>query len=278
MHDLIQIPLSQIDAQALTRDRAVMITQDLDALKTSLSSSGMRQPIEVFVQGDGRYALVSGYRRYTAFQQLFHDTADPRWASIPAFVRPAVSGLAALAAVVEENEIRSQLSPWERGRVIQIAVEQGMAPTIDDAQTALFPTASRMARFRLRAIARAVAVTGDMMQAAEDWSERQCLRLAAALDAGFTACIAAALETVGEISGKAEWQAIEPYIVEAETIPVDEKPIKKRPRRLARPQSGLTIRREKTKAGFAVIISGERATDDLMDRVFDNIEMWLAPE
>lgn len=277
-HDLIQIPLSQIDAQALTRDRSVIITQELEVLTASISTSGLRQPIEVFQQGDGRYALISGYRRLMAFQQLLLDTGETRWAEIAAFVRPPVSGLAALAAVVEENEIRSQLSSWEKGRIIHVAVEQNLAATIEESQNALFPTAGRMTRFRLRSIAKAVEVLGDMMQAAEDWSERQCLRVAAAVDAGFAPCIIAALENVGEVSGKAEWQAIEPYIVEAETLPVEEKPIKKRPRRLSRPQPGLTMRREKIKAGFAVIITGDRASDELMDRVFENIERWLATE
>lgn len=277
MHDITHIPLSQINPDALTRDRSVIITQELEALKQSLLTSGLRQPVEVFDMADDGYALISGYRRLIAVQQLFQETADVRWAKIPAFIRQPMTGLPALALVVEENEMRSQVSPWERGRIIHVAVEQGLAANLDDAQLALFPQAGRMARYRLRVIARAVQVMDEAFQAAEEWSERQCMRLAQAVDAGFAPHMEAALNDVAEVSGPAEWAAVEPYVTEAETIPIDQKPIGNRPRRLANPQPGLTVRREKVRNGYALIIAGERANAALAERVFDDIELWLNP-
>ena len=52
-------------------------------------------------------------------------------------------GVTALAAVIEENEMRQALSPWERGRIVLLAHEQEYFDTIEASASALFPTASK---------------------------------------------------------------------------------------------------------------------------------------
>jgi len=51
--------------------------------------------------------------------------------------------------MVEENEIRAALSPWERGRIALLAHRQEVFGTIEEAVARLYPAAPRMKRARL---------------------------------------------------------------------------------------------------------------------------------
>ena len=56
-----------------------------------------------------------------------------RYATIPAFVRAPMQVAAALAAVVEENEVRAPLSAYERGRVAVAARDAGLFASVEAA-------------------------------------------------------------------------------------------------------------------------------------------------
>ena len=158
MPDPIQlIPLAEIDATALTRDRTGLDPEPQAELEASIAASGLRQPIELFpldqARGPARFGLLSGFRRLHAFRTLHAATAEDRYATIPAFLRERTSLAAALAAMVEENEIRAGLSPFERGLIAVTARNQGAFPSIEEAIDGLYPNASRFKRGRLRAMA-----------------------------------------------------------------------------------------------------------------------------
>ena len=119
---------------------------------------------------------------------------------------------------------------------------------------------------------------GPALNAPELWSLRQCLRLAAAVRAGFAPVMEAALADDPDAPSDIQWRIILPYLAEAEALPEDAKPIGKRPIRLARPRRGLEIRREKTKAGWSLHFAGRMATDMLMDSVFFEIERLIGIE
>ncbi len=112
-------------------------------LEASIAASGLRQPIEVFPleapRGDARYGLLSGFRRLHAFRTLHETTRQDRYATIPAFLRDRTSLASALAAMVEENEIRAGLSPFERGLVAVTARNQGAYPSIEGPSTGSIP-------------------------------------------------------------------------------------------------------------------------------------------
>ncbi len=120
---------------------------------------------------------------------------------------------------------------------------------------------------------------GHALTGPELWSLRQCLRLASAVRAGFAPVMEAALaddpDAPAETSADIQWRMILPYLEEAEALPEDAKPIGKKPVRLARPRRGLEIRREKTKAGWALHFAGQMATDELMDRTFWEIKRLI---
>ena len=70
----ILIPISEIDANALPRDRTQLEPEALAELAASIAATGLRQPIEVWRLSQPtarhRYGLISGLRRLTAHQRL----------------------------------------------------------------------------------------------------------------------------------------------------------------------------------------------------------------
>jgi ParB family chromosome partitioning protein len=77
-----------------------------------------------------------------------------------------------------------------------------------------------------------------------------------------------------------QWQTILPILVEAETSdPAEPKPLfyTARPRRLLYPRQGVNIRRERTRDGWCLHITGHDATGMFMDGVLDEIERWCGP-
>lgn len=277
MHDIRLIPLDDIADHALIRDRSHLNAEALGELKASLRFHGLRLPVELIPgAGDRPYTLLSGLRRITAWRELAAEgDDDSTYDAIPALVREPMEQAEALAAVVEENEMREPLSAWERGRIVWVAYDEGLFETIEGAAKTLFPAASKVKLSRIRAIARAVEAMEGTLTAPELWSLRQCLRLAAAVRAGFANVMLAALATDPDAPSDIQWRMILSYLEEAEALPEDAKPIGKKPIRLARPRRGLEIRREKTNGGWTLHFAGRTANDMLMDSVFWEIERLI---
>ena len=64
------LPLAAIALDHIVRDRMSVSREEMEELKTSLRTSGQRLPVEVVPVGDGRYGLISGWRRVTALREL----------------------------------------------------------------------------------------------------------------------------------------------------------------------------------------------------------------
>ena len=277
-----RIALAEIDDAALTRDRNGLDEAALTELRLSIAASGLRMPIELFelseprVSSSGqphRYGLLSGLRRLHAYQALHELTGQERYAAIPAFLRAPGTMAEALASMVEENEIRAAVSPWERGRIAWVAHRQEIFPTIEEAVAKLYPAAARMKRARLCTIAHLVEELDGILTNPEHLSLRQALRIAAALQAGFGEVIRTALEESKADNPQTQWQLLLPILTEAETPqPETPKPRPGCPRRVARPRPGLTIRREQTRDGYSLHFTGRDASSWLMDDVFGDIE------
>jgi ParB family chromosome partitioning protein len=278
-----QIPLAEIDDGALTRDRSGLGADALTELKTSIAASGLRQPVELFPLSDPRpphrYGLLSGLRRLAAFRDLHELTGQERYAAIPAFLRAPGSMAEALTSMVEENEIRESVSPWERGRIAWLAHRQGAFPTIEEAVARLYPAANAVKRTRLRALAHLAEAFDNFFTAPEQLSLRQCLRLSAALNAGFGEVIRTALEESSLTDPQTQWDLVVPLLTEAERQPAGtahpERP--GRPGRVFRPRETLTIRREMTRDGWCLHFTGREAKGALIDEVIDEIERVFTP-
>lgn len=276
------VPLAEIDDAALPRDRTALDPEALRELRDSILASGLRMPVELFELAEPyqgrRYGILSGFRRIAAFRELdaigihHHDR-------VPAFLRAPADNAAAFAAMVEENEIRAGLSPWERARVTLVAVRSGAFATIDAAIDALFPAAGAVKRARLRAAAAVVDLLEYTLAAPETLSERRLLRIAAAVTNGFGSIIDDAVRQTRSRQPESQWQAILPYLVESErqtaTDPEpdpDRQSRGGRPRRFLRIRPQLVIRREATRDGYILRFTGREATGGLMDDILDEIE------
>ena len=285
MPDPIQlIPLAEIDATALTRDRTGLDPEPQAELEASIAASGLRQPIELFpldqARGPARFGLLSGFRRLHAFRSLHAATSEDRYATIPAFLRERTSLAAALAAMVEENEIRAGLSPFERGLIAVTARNQGAFPSIEEAINGLYPNAGRVKRHRLRTLATFAEEMDGQFTAPETLKQAQVFRIAAAITAGFGELIRTALEESSLTDPDHQWQLLQPILAEAEEHA--RKPETSnhpgRPRRILRPRYALTIRRERTRDGWSLHFTGREASGAMMDLVLDEIERMYAPE
>ena len=153
---IVEIPIDQIGDKALERDRTSSDAAQFEELWFSILKFGLRQPIEVYTYAtpiDVPYALISGARRLAAFRHLHQTMGLPKFAAIPAFIREPASRAAAMVAMVQENDIRAELSPWERARIAVIARDHNYYPTIDAAIEELYPNSSRQKHKRRRSAA-----------------------------------------------------------------------------------------------------------------------------
>lgn len=287
---LVEIATGQIVADELTRDRMVLDPEAMEELKTSISASGLRLPVEVFelegVEGGPRYGLLSGYRRLAAVKALAGDGTDDRFATIRAIVRTPGSVAGAFLAMVEENEIRASLTPYERGRVAVVAVGQGAYESVEEAVNGLFRAASKAKRSKIRSFALVHEELGDMLTFPEHLSERAGLRLAGAIRAGLSGRLREALASGQGTDPGEEWTLLVPMVElsEAET----REPSKGgRPRRAAsvprdapgvyRLSNGVTIRRENDSKGYYIRLEGRSVDMDVVDTVMFEIKRLLEP-
>jgi ParB family chromosome partitioning protein len=276
------LPLDQIRDDALLRDRAVLDPGLVDELLASVLAEGLRQPIEVWALSqpiDGqRYGLISGLRRLTVFRRLAASPSGAAFATIPAFVRTPQDLPAAMAAMVSENEIRADISPWEKGALIAATVEDGVFPTPDAAVAALYPALPRQKRGRLRAFALVVEELGGTLTSPERLTVARMERLAACLRGGYAPLILDILADNRGLTLETQWAALAPVFAEAAATPADEvlpHPLHTpgRPRRLLHLRQGLTLRREWTRTGWCLHFTGPEAKKGgLMDDVIDEIE------
>lgn len=282
--DTIQlIPLDQIDTEALTRDRTANDPAAMQELQNSILANGLRMPIEVFElepdSGLKPYALVSGFRRLTAFRTLAETINPTKFAEIPAIVRFPETITAAYTAMVEENAVRAEISAYERGRIAVIAVEKGLFDSLDAAIAGLYPSASPVKRSRIRSLAELTEELDGHLTAPELLSQRQALRIVAALRANFGDVIRTALSQTKDRASELQWQILLPILLEAEHEHRNPPPMQRPgyPKRVIRPHPGVTIRREMTRNGWILHITGHEARGMMINTVMETIEMMYAP-
>ncbi len=280
----ILIPIHQIDAEALPRDRTQLDPEALAELTSSIATTGLRQPIEVWKLSQPtethRYGLISGLRRLTAHQRLADLRQNGSFTEIAAFLRSPETIPQAMADMVAENEIRAETSAWEKGATLLAATRAGIFDTLDEATQVLHAAASRQKRARLRAFAEVVEDFEGAIATPERLTGRQMHRLSAALRAGLSELIHLTLGDHRHSALPAQWQALLPILSES-LDPGEEATTTTpgRPRRLLHLKQGLTIRREKSGNGWIMRFSGPEARSGaLIDDVMDHIERWFQPQ
>ena len=217
---VIDLPLDAIAPDHLARDRLPVEDDEMVILRESLRAHGQRTPIEVtpLVSGEGAgalpYGLISGWRRLQALKALHAETGEARFATVQALVRRPETVQDAYVTMVEENEIRLGLSQYERARVAALATARGVFESEKAALLALFATASRPKRSRIRAFLEIYHTLDSTLRFPVALPERLGLALVERLRAGEGPRIAAALAEAAPASAETE-QALLTRLVQA---------------------------------------------------------------
>ncbi len=214
---MVDMPLGWIDEAVMVRDRTTLDPEEMGELKRSILNNGLRLPIEVFDKGEAveakRFGLISGYRRLRALREIHAEYGFDHHSTIRAVIRDPAELGGAIVAMVEENEIRAQLTHYERGRIAVIAAQQGTFGSVEEAVNTLFAAASKAKRSKIRSFALIYEELGDMLEAGETLREKDGLRLAQVLRQGGEGRLREALELS---PGAEEWAVMEPVVSDLE--------------------------------------------------------------
>ncbi|MGR3802593.1 ParB/RepB/Spo0J family partition protein [Marinibacterium profundimaris] len=273
------IHLSDIDPDAIPRDRIVHDPEALAELRLSIETEGLRHPIEIFeTEPDPDrpcpYGLISGHRRLSVFREMGRDT-------IPAVIRQPDSLESAIASMVSENEMRAQVSPWEKAMLIVTCLRAGLFPTADAAVEHLFPALSRQKRSRLRGHVIVADEFEYRFATPERLSVSRLDRLASALRSGWDDILHDAIPDRRTHALDSQWEAVLPVLTEAlSPTPIQPAPSEPgAPRRMRTLRRGLTVRRELTRKGWILRFSGPEAkSPGIIDDVLDEVERWFRVE
>ncbi|MGB7318285.1 MAG: ParB N-terminal domain-containing protein [Planktotalea sp.] len=258
------LPLAQIDETYLVRDRIAVNDEDMQALRTSLQARGQQTPIEVVDLGDGRFGLISGWRRLQALRALEQSTVN-------AIITAPREAPDAYIAMIEENEIRVGLSYFERARIVVKSVEGGVFDSHKHALQSLFSTASRAKRSKIKSFIPVAEVLGSALNFPTQMGERLGLQLSKALtsDPYAPRRILSALNALPHEDAEAEQQLLDEALkqgLETREKPIQPK-IKPATGRSITPVVGVTL----TTSASGIMLSGPRVDPKL----FADLQIWL---
>lgn len=258
---VLRLPLCAVEAGHLVRDRVGTDPEEMATLTDSLRDRGQQTPVEVVDLGAGRYGLISGWRRLLALKTLSAEDND-RFGFVQALVRAPDTAAQAYRAMVEENEIRADLSFYERARIAVQTVQQGVYPDPKTAVQSLFSAARPAKRSKILSFAVLVDALDDHLRFPAAIPEKLGLPLAAALQTrkGFGRTLAQNLHQADPQDAASERRVLDEAL--------------KKPGRDAKPAQkevlapGLTLEAGKGR----VVLSGKRVDEDLLT----DLRHWLA--
>ena len=215
------LPLDAIETDWLVRDRIALDDEGQEALIASIRARGQQAPLEVVDLRNGRFGLISGWRRLAALRSLQAETGEDRFATALAILRRPADAPEAYLAMVEENEIRVGLSYYERARIAARAVEAGVFADDTAALQTLFAAASRPRRSKIGSFLRIVRELDAALRFPAAIPERLGLRLSAALaeDPALAARIAEDLRRAAPENAEAELALLTRHATPAPAAP-----------------------------------------------------------
>lgn len=180
---VLDLPLSSVKATHLQRDRMHMDPEDMASLKASIRDRGQQMPIEVVALAEGHYGLISGARRLAALTALQAETGDSHFGAVKALLRPFDAAPEAYLAMVEENEIRADLSFYERARLAYEAARLGVFDSPAAAVKMLFQHAPAPKRSKILSFVALHEALGHALRFPEAIPEKLGLALVKAIEA-----------------------------------------------------------------------------------------------
>jgi ParB family chromosome partitioning protein len=217
-----RIALAQIDESHLVRDRLEQDEDEMASLMASLRARGQQAPIEVVAladRPDGKtYGLISGWRRLSALNRLYTETSEPEFSSIKALVIQPETAQDAYVAMVEENEIRVNLSHYERARITVRALREGVYPNQKMALQGLFGNATRAKRSKIGSFVALVEALDAVLMFPVTINEKLGLSLVREItrDQGFTASLISHLRAGTRDTPVAELRILSAAVTAAE--------------------------------------------------------------
>ena len=267
---VLELDPTTIDPAYLMRDRTRVDEAEMAVLTASIEARGQQTPIEVTDLGQGRYGLISGWRRLAALKRLAA-AGTPR--PVLALLRQPEDAPQAYLAMIEENEIRVGLSYYERARIVSKAVAGQVFEREKDALQSLFRSASRAKRSKIKSFLPLVAQLDGILHFPEDLGERLGLVLSKALeeDPALVGRLQAVLDPEPE-DAAAEQALISAVLEPAPPIsaPTEDKASTR--------QSALNSRelapglKATNRADGSLVLSGPALTDDLLA----DLQAWLS--
>jgi len=288
-----RLPLDALDTDYLVRDRIALDDDELQTLIASLRARGQQTPVEVVALPEGRYGLISGWRRLTALRHLRAETGDAAFGTVLALIRQPEGASDAYLAMVEENEIRVGLSYYERARIAARAAELGVFASPQLAVRHLFASASRAKRSKIMSFLGIHAALDAALRFPSALSERAGLVLARALeqDAGLAGRLRDRLRKAAPRDAESELAVLlraaqagahmaapgvdTPPGGSAEPpAPPPEDAAAAGVRPMTQNFAGIMVRSVVSPNRVQVTLSGAKATPDLHDRMM----AWLATQ
>lgn len=227
---VVRLPLGVIEDNHLVRDRMGVDDEDMAVLIDSLRDRGQQTPIEVVALDDGGYGLISGWRRLQALRTLQGQSeGSEAFSHVQALIRAPEGAEDAYRAMVEENEVRANLSFYERARIAVKAVEQGVYPNVKTAISALFAAARSAKRSKILSFVTLVQALDDRLRFPTAIPEKLGLTVAQALqsDAALAGRLREALRKADLVDAGTERRVLERALA---------------PEKKAAPASGKTAR------------------------------------
>ncbi len=208
---ILSLPIFEIDADHLTRDRMEIALEDMEDLVASLRARGQQVPIEVTALPEGGYGLISGWRRLSALRYLNAESKGAEFGTVLALVRQPESLAETYRAMVEENEIRAGISYFERARLAALVAEAGVYPDAKAAIAGLFAAASRAKRSKIGSFLSVHQALGGHLRFGPAIPERLGLALARAIETepGFARRLTDRLRKAGVTEASAELALLE---------------------------------------------------------------------
>ncbi|WP_109314021.1 ParB N-terminal domain-containing protein [Ruegeria sp. AU67] len=219
------LPLAAIDERHLVRDRLEQNEEEMAALLDSLRARGQQMPIEVVAlpdtTGPRTHGLISGWRRLTALRRLYQETSDSKFAHVKAMVITPDTAQDAYVAMVEENEIRVNLSHYERARIAVRAMREGVYPTQKAALQGLFGNATRSKRSKIGTFIVLVEAFDTFLRFPSAISEKLGLALVREMtrDPGFADALKLELQNSPPDNAEAELQVLSSALAERPASP-----------------------------------------------------------
>lgn len=116
---VVMISLDLIDKS----DDNFYTVNDVQSLEDSIYLHGLTNPITLVPKDGGRFEVIAGHRRLTAYNNLYGKHQEEKYQSIPSIVRSDLTDIEKQLLLIETNSTARELSPQEKATQAKLLSE-----------------------------------------------------------------------------------------------------------------------------------------------------------